>query len=495
MTVSLSILWLCAWVSSAFELGPIEDSIVQTFSQDDNFLWGASTSAYQVEGAWDRDGRQPSIWDNYSHSPGRETADVADDFYDRYEDDLGLLASYGMNAFRFSFSWSRVFVTTGPNGDRVGNAKGVAFYRNVIGSALKKAVTPLATMYHWDLPLGLSWLNASIVDEFVAYADFLFQTFPEIKLWVTFNEVWSFCSAGSIGIGTEADRYLCGHNVLRAHALVVALWRATYQPVRGGHISIVVNYDFAFPRNSSDLADYEATQLHHDFNLGWIADPVFLTGDYPPSMRQRLGSLLPSFTAEERKLLKGSFSGFYGMNTYSGCYAFADPSSAYGFQSTFVGLDGMDIGMRSDSDWLYVVPKGIRSYLNYVHNRYRPEAVFVTENGVAAPNESSMPLADALHDIFRIRYFASYLEQVADAARDGVPVRGYFAWSLLDNFEWGSYSKRFGLTYVDFTKLVRYPKDSARWFAALLKQMHKKAFPVWVNEHSLLSRFTLPSTQ
>jgi len=340
-------------------------------------------------------------------------------------------------------------------------------------------VVPAVTIYHWDLPDDYDWLNDTVVDAFVDYSDFLFRTFPEIHHWITFNEPVTFCPKG-YGDGTHAPgvkspfkQYVCGHNVLRAHARAVKNFRDNYQQkTTNATIGITLNYEFAFPWNASEPADVEAAQLHHDFRLGWWADPVFLTGDYPLSMRSRLGEHLPQFTDEERLLLKGS-ADFFGMNVYSGTYAKAAAGEMYPYTTTYKGPDGKMIGKVADSPWLYVVPDAMRQYLVYVHKRYDPKTIYITENGCDVPGEVGADLSTALNDTFREDYYRDYLASAALAVmEDKVPLKGYYAWSLLDNFEWADgYHSRFGLTYVNYTTQMRYSKRSGKWFKELIKKM------------------------
>jgi len=233
-----------------------------------------------------------------------------------------------------------------------------------------------------------------------------------------------------------------------------------------------LSYTWAVPYNSSSPADIAATQLHHDFRVGWWADPIFLTGDYPQSMRENLGDLLPSFTDEEKIAIRGS-ADFYGMNCYTAIFVKAAQTSPNLWDTTSTGIDGKLIGPPAGSSWLNVVPSSIRNYLEYVHAHYKPSSIIITENGVDVPGEMEMSLPDALNDTFRVDYYRAYLDNIATAVRDShVPLDGYFAWSLMDNFEWlDGYTCRFGITYVDYTTLTRYTKSSASWFKRLFSRI------------------------
>jgi beta-glucosidase len=451
------------------------------------FMWGTATASYQVEGAWQEDGRGPSIWDTFSHTPGKvknnDNGDVADDHYHRYMEDIALMQKMGVNSFRLSLSWSRIL----PSGEGQVNQKGIDHYNKVINALVAAKIEPLVTLFHWDLPQALEdkyggWLNDSLVPIFTNYADICFRAFGDrVTNWLTFNEPLSFINLG-YGSGVNApgrcsDRSKCsagnsttepwiaGHVVLNAHAQAVNLYRNKYQPSQSGLISITLNSDWSEPLTSSQ-DDIDASQRSMDFMLGWFADPVYL-GDYPASMKQRLGSLLPRFTNAEKALLKGSYD-FFGLNHYTSEYVANDPTDKpAGIRSTRE-KNGVPIGPMADSDWLYVVPWGIRKLLNYINDRYDSPWIMITENGVDVPNEGSMPIAQAINDTFRVNYYSSYLDNISKAMHeDSVSVMGYFAWSLLDNFEWADgYARRFGIHYVDYKNgLTRYPKLSAQWLA------------------------------
>lgn len=469
-------------------------SCASAFPKD--FAWGAATAAYQIEGAYKEGGRGLSIWDTFSHTPGKtangDTGDVADDSYHRFEQDIALAQQMGITHYRFSIAWSRIL----PNGDFPVNKEGVEFYNKLINTLISKGIEPFVTLYHWDLPQALEdkyegWLDERSVAAFSRYAEVCFLNFGDrVKNWLTFNEPLTFVGLGyAYGIhapGRCSDRsrcakgnsgtepYIVAHNVLKAHGRAVAIYRELKQAtdkILDGKIGITLNVDWAEPLTNSQ-ADKDAAERLLQFNLAWFADPVFF-GKYPDVMVQNVGGRLPSFTAEESALIKGSWD-FFGLNHYTSKYA-AQPN--WGFSpgsydgdtwvaTTTTGSNGKPIGVRADSEWLYVVPWGFRSLLNWVAERYGNPGIFVTENGCDVPDESSLPLDKALKDDFRVDFYKEYIGNMSLAIEDGVDVRGYFAWSLLDNFEWADgYSKRFGLHYVDYKDgLKRYAKDSAKWY-------------------------------
>jgi beta-glucosidase/6-phospho-beta-glucosidase/beta-galactosidase len=474
-----------------------------------DFAWGAATASYQVEGAYNTDGRGMSIWDTFSHIPGKtangDNGDVADDSYHRYKEDIKLAVEMGITHYRMSISWSRIM----PDGKFPLNPKGVAYYNDVINTLLAHNIEPFVTLYHWDLPqalandskgategdklFGKGWLDASIADDFVAFAEACFLQFGDrVSNWLTFNEPLTFvnmgysagihapgrCTGCSLGGDSATEPYIAAHNVLRAHGKAVARFRQLKQAsphMLDGKIGITLNCDWAEPFTSSQ-EDKDAATRNLEFQLAWYADPVFF-GTYPASMVALVGDRLPKFTEEESAQLKGSWD-FFGLNHYTSTYVRKPDSPAplpgkggswgadqYTAQ-TVTSIEGLPIGVLADSSWLHVVPWGFRKMLNWVAERYGNPGIYVTENGCDVPNESQLPLAEALNDQFRVDFYRGYLGNMAEAMKDGVKVKGYFAWSLLDNFEWADgYSKRFGLHYVDYSdNLKRYKKASAKWY-------------------------------
>jgi len=311
-----------------------------------------------------------------------------------------------------------------------------------------------------------------------------------VKKWITFNEPLTFAVQG-YGDGTHApgrcsDRrrceygdsstepYLAAHNVILSHANAVNLYRQRYQSSQRGIIGITLNVDWAEPLTSNP-DDAAASERHLEWQLSWYADPIF-KGDYPASMRTLVGNRLPLFTPEQQRLVKGSWD-YFGLNHYTTNYVFFQNSTGGErnwvtdqLAGTTVYRDGKLIGPRADSFWLYVVPWGIYKQLRWVADRYDNPPIYITENGVSVPGETLIPLPEVLHDTFRVDFYKQYIGNVSQAYLDGVDVKGYFAWSFLDNYEWADgYNVRFGIHYVDYNdNLKRYAKDSAKWFSTLI---------------------------
>ncbi|XP_052172713.1 beta-glucosidase 40 [Diospyros lotus] len=468
----------------------------------DGFVFGTASSAYQYEGAVKEGGRGLTVWDKFAHSFGKvldfSNADVADDQYHRYQEDIQLMKDMGMDAYRFSIAWSRIF----PNGSGEINEAGVNHYNKLINALLANGIEPYVTLYHWDLPQALEdrykgWLHSNIIKDFTKYAETCFEKFGDrVKHWITFNEPHTFTIQGyDVGLqapgrcsillhlfcragNSATEPYIVAHNVLLSHATVADIYAKKYKPKQLG--SVGISFDviwFESATNSTD--DIEATQRAQDFQLGWFLDPLIF-GDYPSSMIKRVGSRLPRFTKAESALLKGSLD-FVGINHYTTFYAEQNTSNIIGGllndsladsgSMTLPFKDGKPIADRANSIWLYIVPQGMRSLMNYIKHKYGNPPVIITENGMDDANNPFISIKDALKDQKRIQYHNDYLSNLlASIKEDGCNVKGYFVWSLLDNWEWAAgYTSRFGLYFVDFKdKLERYPKDSAKWFKAFL---------------------------
>eukprot|EP00246_Nothoceros_aenigmaticus_P010636 TRINITY_DN2732_c0_g2_i1.p1 TRINITY_DN2732_c0_g2~~TRINITY_DN2732_c0_g2_i1.p1 ORF type:complete len:560 (-),score=70.47 TRINITY_DN2732_c0_g2_i1:786-2465(-) len=480
--------------NGAVENGPIHSSLFPK-----NFVFGTATSAYQVEGAVHEGGRSASVWDTFSHTAGKisdgSNGDVAVDQYHLFKEDVDRLASMGMKAYRFSIAWARIY----PNNSGTLNEEGVAYYDRLIDYLRSKDLEPYVTLYHWDLPQYLhdsveGWLGRDIVDYWAAYAEACFEAFGDrVKNWITFNEPVQF-TVGGYGTGAHppgrtSDRklspvgdsatepYIAGHNVLRSHAIAVDIYRRKFQSKQGGVIGITCDAEWAEPMTNSS-ADKAAAETHVLFQLGWYLDPIFL-GDYPEVMRKQVGDRLPTFTAEEKDLLRGSVD-FVGINHYTSRWVSAGSAHLTAGLGGYwedqwnvisAEQDGIPIGDRAASEWLYIVPWGIQKTLTWVSRRYNGPPILVTENGMDDLNDPLVSLAEALQDTKRVKFYQDYLSYVLAAIRDGVDVRAYFAWSLVDNFEWQcGYTRRFGLYFVDYNdNLKRYPKSSVEWFTKFMK--------------------------
>lgn len=464
----------------------------------EGFIFGTASSAYQVEGEARKGGRGPSIWDVFVNIPGKiannANADVTVDEYHRYKEDIDLMVSLNMDAYRFSISWSRIF----PEGKGRINQVGVQYYNNLIDYLLAKGIQPYANLYHYDLPQALEtayggWLNPLSVEDFANYADFCFKTYGDrVKNWMTFNEPKEIavlgydngmdapgrCSApfGNCTAGNSAtEPYIVAHNLLLAHASAVKIYKQTYQPKQRGQIGILLDFVWFEPLTSS-VEDAAAAQRARDFTLGWFMEPI-LYGSYPKTMQENVGSRLPVFTEKQSELVKGSMD-FVGINHYTTYYMFNPPPMAEASNVTDYQMDwnvgyafarnGVPIGPRAHSSWLYIVPWGMYKAITYIKEHYGNPTMFLSENGM--DDSGNVTLAQGLNDTMRLQYYKSYLSNLQMAIKDGAKVKGYFAWSLLDNFEWLSgFTSRFGIVYVDFNnKLNRYPKLSAHWFAQML---------------------------
>ncbi|KAM1417510.1 hypothetical protein ACFX1Q_021800 [Malus domestica] len=470
-----------------------------------DFVFGTASSAFQYEGAVKEDGRGPSIWDTFSHTFGKiadfSNADVALDQYHRYKaslEDVQLMKDMGLDAYRFSISWTRIF----PNGTGQINQAGVDYYNRLIDALLAKGIEPYVTLYHWDLPQALEdryngWLNPQIIKDFATYADTCFQHFGDrVKHWITFNEPHTFsvhgyasglqapgrcsimrpllCRSGN----SSTEPYMVAHNVILSHGTVADIYKRKYKSKQRGSVGASFDVIWYEPETNS-TENVIATDIAQEFQLGWFLDP-FIFGDYPSSMRRRVGSRLPTFSKSESTLIKGSLD-FVGINHYTTFYGKNDTRDLIGgllngslSDSGAITLpfkNWKPIGDRANSIWLYIVPEGMRKLMNYIKQKYGNPPVIITENGMDDPNSQFISLKDALRDTKRIKYHHDYLANLlASIKQDGCNVKGYFAWSLLDNWEWtAGFTSRFGLYFVDYKdKLKRYPKDSVQWFTNFL---------------------------
>jgi beta-glucosidase len=429
-----------------------------------DFVWGVATSAFQIEGAASEDGKGPSIWDTFCRQPGaiadQSNGDLACDHYHRLSEDLDLIASLGVNAYRFSVSWPRVR----PGGSGAWNSKGMDFYERLVDGLLARGVTPYLTLNHWDLPDELQarggWADRDTVHRFVEYARGMATRLGDrVASIATHNEPWVMSVLGhesgifAPGVKNRATAMQVSHHLLLSHGLALQALRA--QGCKAS-LGIVLNLAPMHPATDS-LADHERTRLEDGKLLRWYMDPLF-KGCYPQDVIESLGSDAPFVQVGDMAAISAQMD-FLGINYYTRSVVSAgepwDPAR-----------DGRPL---TDMGW-EIYPEGLTELLLRLHRDYAVPPLYVTENGGAFKDNLQQ---GRVQDDDRISYLHSHIAAVAEAARQGVPMAGYMVWSLMDNFEWASgYEKRFGIVHVDYETLVRTPKESARWYGALL-QRHK----------------------
>jgi beta-glucosidase len=432
-----------------------------------SFLWGTATSAYQVEGSPLADGAGPSIWHRFTHTPNLvrdgATGDIACDHYRRYLDDVALMRTLGTNAYRFSVSWSRVM----PHGRSAVNAAGLDFYERLVDALLAKGIEPMVTLYHWDLPAALDdqggWLNPEIAKWFAEYAAVMFRKLDgRVKLWATLNEPWVVTDGGYLhgalapGHRNRFEAPIASHHLLRAHGEAVKSYRA-----EGRHrIGIVANIEPKYPA-SDDPSDRAATARADAYMNRQYLDPIFL-GRYPEELSQIFDEAWPRWPASDMTVIRQPLD-FLGVNYYTRNVTRFDPRAEL-LQAAPVPQPR---ATYTETAW-EVFPAGLTDTLVWVKDRYGNPPTYVTENGAAFFDPPTLE-GDRLADPLRIEYLRQHLKAVHAAIEHGVDVRGYFVWSLLDNFEWSlGYSKRFGIVHVDFDTQKRTPKDSALFYAQVI---------------------------
>lgn len=434
----------------------------------DGFLWGAATSAYQIEGSPLADGAGPSIWHRFSHTPGAvargDTGDVACDHYRRWREDVALMRDLGLGAYRFSIAWSRIL----PEGTGPVNEAGLDFYDRLVDGLLEADIRPMVTLYHWDLPAALDdrggWLNPDIAGWFAEYAQTVYRRLDDrVPLWATLNEPWVVTDGGylhgALAPGHESpwEAPRASHNLLRAHAEAVRAYRAEGR----NEVGIVLNLEPKYPASDSE-ADRSATERAHAYMNAQYMDPLF-RGEYPAELREIFGDAWPAFPAEEVESLTEPFD-FLGVNYYTRNVVRHDPDADY--------LRGSPVRQpqhaHTETGW-EVYPPGLTDILVWAKERSGSIPMYVTENG-AAFYDPPKPIDGRVDDPLRIAYYRAHLAAVREAIDRGVDMRGYFAWSLLDNFEWShGYAKRFGLVHVDYETQARTPKASARFYADIIR--------------------------
>jgi beta-glucosidase len=424
------------------------------------FTWGVATSAFQIEGGATADGKGPSIWDTFSHTPGKvidgSNGDVACDHYHRYPEDVTLMAGLGVDAYRFSMAWARVQ----PQGKGAWNEAGFAFYDRLLSELEAKGIAAHVTLYHWDLPQGLQdeggWLNRDTAYHFAEYAAEVARRFGNrVKTIATHNEPWCTANLGygnaqfAPGVADARQAIQVSHHLLLSHGLAMTAMRAVGSSAQLG---IVLNQWTADPATDS-AADVELAQFEYARSVQWFMDPIF-KGRYPAFALQKHGELAPVADDNDFKVIHQPID-FLGVNYYFRAFCSAEvpprqPECKLG---------------KTDMGW-EIYPQGLTELLLKLNAEYELPPIYITENGMANPDRV---VDGEVPDIARIDFVKRHLAALQDAQAQGVNVQGYFLWSLLDNFEWNSgYAKRFGIVHVDYATQQRTLKHSALWYRDFL---------------------------
>lgn len=445
-----------------------------------DFLWGTATSAYQIEGATHEDGRGDSIWDVFARMPGTtlrgETAEVASDHYHRMQEDVALMSELNLNAYRFSLSWSRIL----PQGTGTINVRGLDFYDRLVDALLAKGISPVATLYHWDLPLALhekgGWLSRETAYAFADYAEVVARRLGDrVPWWITLNEPWCVAYLGyalgihAPGIQDMQSAVTASHHLLLAHGLAIPRIRMQAHPQ--ARIGITLNQ---MPVSAADdhdetLQGVEQTDVLHN---RWFLDPLF-HGKYPERLFADL-AVAPPFVESTDMALISTPLDFLGINYFFRSLLRArprtrsqrSPAPAYEHVVPVPGASYTEMAWE-------IYPQGLSDALLRVHREYAPPLILVTENGAAFDEhwDGRTPVRDQR----RVQFLRDHIHVLAQVRRQGVPVGGYFIWSLLDNYEWtDGYSKRFGIVYVDFATQRRAIKESGHWYAAFIKAQRQR---------------------
>ena len=430
-----------------------------------DFVWGAATAAFQIEGATHEDGRGESVWDRFCATPGKvrngDDGVVACDFYHHYREDIALMRELGIDGFRFSVAWPRVL----PTGTGKVNTKGLDFYDRLVDELLGSGITPFVTLFHWDTPQALEdaggWPLRSTVDAFGEYVAAVAERLGDrVRHWVTHNEPWVVAWIGygwghhAPGRTSDADALATSHHLLLSHGRAVEILRSLSP---GSEVGITLNLDHVYAESTTAEDEAAATWVD-GFHNRWFLDPIF-KGRYPEDMLETWADIAPAMEDGDLAAISTPID-FLGVNNYTSPLVAAGPD---GGRSQIVRREDVD---RTDMGW-EVVPGGLRDLLLRLTRDYAPPAIYVTENGAAYSDVRGHDRGVA--DPERQSYLEAYIAAAAEAVAEGAPLRGYFAWSLLDNFEWAwGYWKRFGLVYIDYPTLERVPKGSFYWYRDLI---------------------------
>lgn len=435
----------------------------------DDFLWGAATAAYQIEGAVKTDGRGLTNWDVFSHTPGKvangDTGDVACDSYHRYQDDIALLQALGVKAYRFSIAWSRIF----PDGKGQPNAKGVAYYDRLVDGLLAAGITPHVTLFHWDLPHALpgGWQNRDTAYAFADYAGYMAARLSDrVKQFMTVNELRCFTDLSYMTGGKAPGLKLpmgevnqVRHHGVLAHGLGVQAIRAAARP--GTLVGIADNPNIYVPAIETTEHIDAVKKAVREENAMFLT--AIMEGGYRDTYLAAQGKDAPLVKPGDMKVI-GSPLDFLSINVYTGNTVRADASKPGGYDI----LPRLPQSPRMASPWLYVSPEVIYWGIRAISEMWKPKALYISENGCSTDDQLAPD--GRVYDADRVMYLRNYITHLQRAAREGLPVKGYFVWSLMDNFEWeDGYTKLFGIHHVDFKTQKRTPKLSADWYRELVR--------------------------
>ena len=444
-----------------------EQSAIQPFPA--GFTWGAATSAYQIEGAWDQAGKGLSIWDTFSRQPGKTfrgaTGEIAAGHYQRWPEDVRLMAELGLNAYRFSVAWARIF----PAGAGPVNPAGLDFYDRLVDALLAQGIQPYLTLYHYDLPQALQDLGGWAAPEtghyFANYAHTLAKRLGDrVKAWITLNEPEVIALNGHFlgdhapGLQDPLVALQVANNLLLSHGLAVQALRAALPGA--AQVGIALNLTPVEPASPSQEDLAAARRIDAVINRLFI-EPLYL-GHVPQEAQELFGPFLPALSPQDLQRIAVPLD-FLGINYYTRAVICHDPDIPL-IQASQVQPSGSDYSQMWE-----IYPPGLYALLERVWNDYRPARILITENGIPVPD--GLDFDGRVRDDRRTHYLAAHLVQVQRAIAAGIPVQGYFVWSLLDNFEWAlGYQMRFGLIYVDFETQKRTIKDSGRWYAGVIRK-------------------------
>lgn len=433
-----------------------------------DFEWGVSTSAYQIEGAWKKDGKGISIWDEFSHQINHikndENGDIACNHYELYPEDFKIMKDLGIKNYRMSLSWTRIM----PDGVNI-NQKGIIFYKKLFEEMKKNGIKPFVTLYHWDLPYELQkiggWENPNISDIFENYAKICFENFSEyVDKWITINEPWVIVNGGYVGgdmppaVKDRKRSLIVSHNLNLSHAKAYKIYKKMNYK---GKIGITLNLVSIYPY-SKDKKDLESAEIYDEFFNKWYIYPIF-KGYYPKKISQIYKEKLNlnSFPEDELNYIKNT-SDFLGINYYMRTII------KYSSENKLFNTEPVEIGGEYTEMKWEVYPEGLYKLLKDLSKEFPKMPLYITENGAAYQDEIEN---GEIHDIRRLNYIKEHIDVIKKAKENNINLKGYYLWSFLDNFEWSAgYSKRFGIVYIDYKTQKRIVKDSGKFYSSIIKK-------------------------